>query len=283
MIRLFHKFKEISIEWITFSDGAMTCKINTDIKYLDKLIISVSTDMDVSKVLMQLELIDDALFQMKLSPVHTTLYIPYFPYARADRVFEVGNPHPLKVFIRGLARLNINEVMTTDLYNESAVVRLLDVYAPHIKLNNTTQRDIIALAQFWQHLPNLFVGIIAPDKGAVCKAKEVADFLRLPLFCANKIRCISTGKIINTELPDNMPTEGSVLIVDDILDGGGTFIPLANKIRESGLRCELYVTHLIASKGLEIFEDCIDKLHYYNIIGKYVNDINVFDFNTRTI
>ena len=73
------------------------------------------------------------------------------------------------------------------------------------------------------------------------------------------------------------------LIVDDICDGGGTFIPLAKKLKNAGAKTvTLYVTHGIFSKGLDPLKEHIDYLAPFQIIGNYVTMQDIKQFNERT-
>ena len=96
---------------------------------------------------------------------------------------------------------------------------------------------------------------------------------------ATKIRDTATGEILRTAIytPDPESKEGEefhknytnpYIIVDDICDGGRTFIEIAKVIRNeiyNDARVELYVTHGIFSKGMEVFEGLIDKIFYYDM------------------
>jgi phosphoribosylpyrophosphate synthetase len=73
--------------------------------------------------------------------------------------------------------------------------------------------------------------IIAPDMGAVKKAGKIADELKVPLIVANKVRDLSTGKILKYEILNATNIPDNVFIVDDICDGGATFLLLAEELK----------------------------------------------------
>jgi phosphoribosylpyrophosphate synthetase len=87
-----------------------------------------------------------------------------------------------------------------------------------------------------------------PDKGARVK---YTDFYNLPSIHGNKIRNQDTGHIEQYDLFGNC--EGKrILIVDDICDGGATFVLLADQLYANGAEeVNLFVTHGIFSKGLK--------------------------------
>jgi ribose-phosphate pyrophosphokinase len=119
--------------------------------------------------------------------------------------------------------------------------------------------------------------VVAPDKGAVKRATLVAESLislDTPerILFGEKVRDPGSGEILETLVltrmgetfthltPDKLapfPLKGKpMLIVDDICDGGRTFIELAKVLREfEPSEIILYVTHGIFSKGFEVFKD----------------------------
>jgi ribose-phosphate pyrophosphokinase len=117
-------------------------------------------------------------------------------------------------------------------------------------------------------LENLVV--VAPDKGAVARANLAAKTLGVTdVVYGEKVRDPENGEILGLllkrELPDgtvssdikDLAVEGKrVLIVDDICDGGRTFIELAKSLKSYHVSTiDLYVTHGIFSKGFSVFED----------------------------
>jgi len=70
-------------------------------------------------------------------------------------------------------------------------------------------------------MPNLYTGIIAPDKGALNRAEALAHAFEVPLYIGGKTRDFETGKLTGFTM-ESLPEGGKFLIVDDICDGGGT-------------------------------------------------------------
>jgi ribose-phosphate pyrophosphokinase len=102
-----------------------------------------------------------------------------------------------------------------------------------------------------------------------------------------KVRDTLTGEISEYSVVGNLPSIDSyhnvdVLVVDDICDGGRTFVEFAKslKARQSGVSLALYVTHGIFSKGLDELKTYYDKIYTTNtIITDYTEkDLNIFNW-----
>lgn len=279
--------KPIPITWLRFSDGAITCKLDTT--QLDKYknenggftgvsaTINMSIkDTPVCEVIERLNLVVDAMRLSKVYPTSLHLIMDYLPYGRADRVFEEGNPNPLRLFIKQLSKL-VDSITVEDPHNPRAYAD----YCSEFGICCLQHLPYPQLAKQWDYL-------ICPDKGAKVRVYNLQDKIQkdtgrlIPIVIADKVRDVTTGWIVDTilDVDETLLTNTNVLILDDICDGGGTFIPLANKLREKGANLVgLYVTHGIFSKGLQVFKNHIDLLSTKNIVGNYVtkNDINIFN------
>lgn len=185
-----------------------------------------------------------ALFLMDARKIKH-LCLPYFPGARQDRINQEGD---MLFTARSVARiLNDLTVSVSILDPHSDVVPALlndcRVYGAH----HAIAADAYFLA------PN-YVGVIAPDAGSVRRATKVAELMQVKEVLQGwKHRDTDTGKITGFGLaPSQLVRTGQrphYLVVDDICDGGGTFIGLAAEIERAGLTADLYVTHGIFSQG----------------------------------
>lgn len=165
--------------------------------------------------------------------VEPELYVPYFPGARQDR----GNPFGAQVYANLVNSMGFKTVTILDPHSPVIVqeidnVRVLD--ATHILMKSIFGRS--------EMVSNDWVGVIAPDAGAVTRTQRVADVLHLPMFKADKHRDFETGKLTGFSC-EEVPEEGRLLVVDDICEGGGTFLGLAGAIGVSRDRLALWVTH----------------------------------------
>lgn len=125
--------------------------------------------------------------------------------------------------------------------------------------------NVVHVDDIWLHHfdadPLDYRAVIAPDAGAYKRAKRIADLLHLPIKQALKKRDVSTGKLNGFECEsledlfhDNEAEPGSldvpkVLVIDDLCDGGGTFIGLGEVLEARGVDADLFVTHGLFTKG----------------------------------
>lgn len=194
--------------------------------------------------------------------------IPYFPYARQDRRAVIGEAHSMRVIAAMVNSCNFTEVEVWDPHSD-VVEALID------RIVIKTQAE---LAMRDGVIPNGAL-LIAPDAGAAKKIYKLASILGSDVVVLEKSRDPKTGRLeageISVENLKKISESFEVWMVDDICDGGGTFIAAIEKIKSS-LNKEgfdippitLYTTHGIYSKGAKPLGDagfkgvaCINKLN----------------------
>mgnify|MGYP000896195124 FL=1 len=164
--------------------------------------------------------------------------IPYFPAARQDRT-HVGESLSAKVYASFVNSMNLESVTVFDAHSP-VILALLDrvIHVESTRYAHTALHDLGRIK-----------GVIIPDAGAAKRSEAVAALLNVPTYQALKHRDPSTGQLSGFQvpaLPEPEPGE-RYAIVDDIIDGGGTFMGLA---QASGLRKDnlaLYASHGIFS------------------------------------
>ena len=144
-----------------------------------------------------------------------------------------------------------------------------------------SQGEIIAKSFLAQRIKEENWALVAPDAGAEKKIHQVAqnlmsDEFSPDIFCAGKVRETKTGKITATTFEGDV--EGrKLLIVDDICDGGRTFIELAKVLQAQGAQeIYLYITHGIFSKGLEPLKPYFQQIYCYHTIHPMSLSFNGF-------
>ena len=287
MIKMSCNNKDIPVNKITFSDGAITFKLDTlpkDARYI-WVVVDPSTPINLvrEELLMVTEclkgLVDEDYF---LENVPLYLSLEYLPYARCDRVFEQGNPNGLLSFLNTLDDISgFDEIHISDIHNREAVDDLVYGYSLNLNIIEKPQLRCFVESLSFDNKKDWDI-VVAPDKGAVEKAKTIADYLGVGCVFANKVRDVSTGKLTEMNLPDYDFTNKKVLIPDDISDKSGTHMWLADLLKENGAKqVDLYVTHAILPEGLEDLGKHIDDLYVYQTVGGYINKENIMNFNLR--
>jgi ribose-phosphate pyrophosphokinase len=198
------------------------------------------------------------------------LYVPYFLGARSDRQFDYKGVNYLKQVICPIINnQNFNSVTVIDPHSD-----VLEAC-----LNNFDKYNNFALVKFaLEKIDNKDgaqdrICLISPDAGAYKKVFDVAKEFKINnIITATKVRDLKTGQIIKTEIP-NLPistTEEDLnyVIIDDICDGGRTFIELAKVIKDSRPTAEIYlvVTHGIFSAGLYELSKHVDGIFTTNSV-----------------
>jgi ribose-phosphate pyrophosphokinase len=208
------------------------------------------------------------------------LFIPYCIGGRSDRKFQEGGINYVKTVI--------GPILNSQNFGE---VRIMDPHSDVLEacINNFIKIDNSRLVKF--ALSDIVneggtqdnVCLVSPDAGAYKKIFDVATWFGIKeIITASKVRDISTGKILRTEVPSikHHSDEMKYVIVDDICDGGRTFIELAKVIISQNQEAKIYlvVTHGIFSAGFSVLNNYFEKIYTTNSI-KDIEEINVKQLN----
>lgn len=161
----------------------------------------------------------DAVHRDGATPV---LLIPYLPGARQDRR-QVGEALSAKVYADLINACNFEQVICVDPHSD-VMPALID------RLKIITADRIVE--HILSQVPFHFQGFIAPDAGASKKVWTVSQRLDRPMYQALKHRDMGTGKLSGFTCEQLPQDAGMFLLVDDICDGGGTFMGLASYLEE---------------------------------------------------
>lgn len=206
---------------------------------------------DGSDSIIELLLAVDAI-RRKGAEVHG-LVMDYVPFGRQDRVVCEGESLSLKVFCDLINSLQFEAVYIQDAH--SPVTTAL--------LNNCVEEK---QHEIFKPIVSRFKDyyLISPDGGALKKIYQLAKMVNsLGVIECTKERDVNTGDIKRTIIHHHKSLEGkNCIIVDDICDGGRTFIEIAKvlKRKECG-KIVLCVTHGFFTKGMEVFNGLIDSIY----------------------
>lgn len=238
-----------------FPGGEIYVKIEEpDTKYYNDGIlrpIYIKGGIQNSDQLMELLMLKNTLNIYLNKNTEFVLDLAYIPYARQDRVCQEGESLSIKVMADLINSMNFDTVFTVD--NHSDVATAL--------INNCSNLSVLEIFKSVSLNVNTDY-IVSPDAGANKKVFEISKHYQVPMIRADKTRDLKTGNISGTEVYCEDLGGKSVTIIDDICDGGRTFIELAKALKAKNAgEITLYVTHGIFSKGTDILFDCgIDKI-----------------------
>jgi ribose-phosphate pyrophosphokinase len=215
--------------------------------------ITIVAELTSSEEIMKLMLVTDAIRQLRIPSLQTLkLKLAYLPYARQDRVCARGEALSIKVMCDLINSLKFDEVMISDCHSDVGIALLNNC-------SHTTQLEGFRLNKNIHNILTNSDYLVIPDLGASKKAKEIASKYGLKTIQCTKTRG-EDGWISITPLTPASEYEGKRLVVaDDICDGGGTFIALAEALRGHRI-LDLVVTHGIFSKGKLALEKYYDKV-----------------------
>lgn len=255
-----------SVSMMTFPGGEVGVNVNTgsldawnpqaaNVKYIDLFAKIQNSDQ-----LMAMFLATDAL--RRVYPyAKIDLTIPYFPYARQDRVCNAGEALSVKVMATLINAMKYDSVTVVDPHSPVLVAALDKVFV--VEQSRAFQK----IKQDWHNWT-----IIAPDAGAAKKTEEFAKLVGAKnVLYFSKNREMSTGRITGMKMlnPEILTGVDKLLVLDDICDGGRTFVELAqvfDVLDSKGQhinynRLELAVTHGIFSKGVSVLTYVYDHVY----------------------
>lgn len=185
------------------------------------------------------ELFDVICLTKHLKSKHksVSLYLPYIPNARMDRVKSENEVFTLKHFCDIINSLEFEKVTVVDPHSDVSAALLNNVEV--IGNDEVVTFALNSILEETGKKPFLFF----PDAGAAKRYSSITSYSSVAGY-ANKIRDWETGEIKGLEICGNIPKDQPILIVDDICSYGGTFYHASQKLKELGAS-EIYlcVTH----------------------------------------
>nr|WP_246847484.1 ribose-phosphate pyrophosphokinase [Vibrio crassostreae] len=220
-----------------FSDGEVAVQINENVRGSDVFLIQ-STCAPTNDNLMELVVMIDAM--RRASAGRITAVIPYFGYARQDRrVRSARVPITAKVVADFLSNVGVDRVLTIDLHAEQIQgffdVPVDNIFGTPVLLEDMANRG----------LENPVV--VSPDLGGVVRARATAKALGdVDIAIVDKRRPRANVSEVMNLIGD---VEGrDCVIVDDMIDTGGTLCKAAEALKERGAkRVFAYATHAVFS------------------------------------
>ncbi len=197
---------------------------NTELPYsVDENLMALKTAIDASK---------------RSDATNVTVILPAYPYARQDKSIS-RECITASLIARELENLGVNRVITLDIHNTA-----IGGFFTKVNLENLfPTKTICNYIKNNLNIDNLTV--VAPDTGAVKRAKNYSEKLQVPLAVVYKERDYSaSSKIVNTTLIGDVKNK-DCLIIDDMIATGGTIINVAKTLKENGAN-KIYISCSLA-------------------------------------
>jgi ribose-phosphate pyrophosphokinase len=221
-----------------FADMEIFVEIGENVRGEDVFIIQ-STSFPTNDHLMELLILSDAL--RRSSARRITAVIPYFGYARQDRRTSGRTPISAKLVANLIDRAGVDRVMTLDLH-AGQIQGFFDIPTDNLYGAPVMVRDIK------ERMETADVVVVSPDVGGVVRARALAKRIDAQLAIVDKRRERPGESEVMNIIGE---VAGRIcILVDDIVDSGGTLCNAAEALLDSGAReVHAFITHGVLSGG----------------------------------
>jgi ribose-phosphate pyrophosphokinase len=221
-----------------FADMEVFVEIQENVRGEDVFIIQ-PTSFPANDHLMELLIITDAL--RRSSAKRITAVLPYFGYARQDRRASGRTPISAKLVANMITTAGADRVLTIDLH-AGQIQGFFDIPTDNLYSAPVMVRDIK------DRVDTRNAMVVSPDVGGVVRARALAKRIDVPLAIVDKRRERPGESEVMNIIGD---VEGkSCILVDDIIDSGGTLCNAAEALMAKGAKdVSAYITHGVLSGG----------------------------------
>jgi ribose-phosphate pyrophosphokinase len=221
-----------------FADMEIFVEIQENVRGADVFIVQ-STSFPANDHLMELLIIIDAL--RRASARRITAVVPYFGYARQDRKPGARTPISAKLVANLITHAGADRVMTLDLH-AGQIQGFFDIPTDNLYASPVMVRDIR------ERFDLAKIMVVSPDVGGVVRARGLAKRINAPLAIIEKRReRAGESEVMNVigEVAGH-----TCVLVDDIVDSGGTLVNAADALLEQGASDVFaYISHGVLSGG----------------------------------
>jgi len=221
-----------------FADMEVFVEIEENVRGRDVFAIQ-STSFPANDHLMELLILIDAL--RRASARRITAVIPYFGYARQDRKVGPRTPISAKLVANLITHAGADRVLTLDLH-AGQIQGFFDIPTDNLYASPVMVRDIK------ERFDLKTITVVSPDVGGVVRARGLAKRIDAPLAIVDKRRERPNESEVMNVIGE---VEGhTCIMVDDIVDSGGTLVNAADALLEKGAKdVYAYITHGVLSGG----------------------------------
>lgn len=218
-----------------FSDGEISVTINESVRGADVFVIQ-PTCPPANKNVMELLIMIDAL--KRASARRICAVLPYYGYARQDRKLKARDPITAKLLANIITAAGATRVLSMDLH-AGQIQGFFDIPVDHLL-------GVPILAEYFQKIGIENPIVVSPDVGGVIRARDLASRLETNIAIIDKRRPHPNETEVLHLVGD---VKGkSAIVVDDIIDTGGTLVKAVDALIERGAK-EVYAccTHPVLS------------------------------------
>ena len=221
-----------------FADMEIFVEILENVRGTDVFAIQ-STSFPTNDHLMELLIIIDAL--RRASARRITAVLPYFGYARQDRKSGSRTPISAKLVANLITNAGADRVLTLDLH-AGQIQGFFDIPTDNLFASPVMVRDVRERFDLSK------VMVVSPDVGGVVRARQLAARINAPLAIIDKRRERAGESEVVNVIGD--PAGKTCVLVDDIVDSGGTLVNAADALLEKGATdVSAYISHGVLSGG----------------------------------
>ena len=166
---------------------------------------------------------------------------------RCDRVFSLDRPFSLKVLANVINLMKANKVVILEPHSDKCLELINNSEALMSKVEIDDKKTQTCY----------------PDAGAKKRYFNIFKHNRIPITC-KKVRDVNTGNLLKFDIEDkgNYRKGDKIIVVDDLCDGGGTFLGIHNILKDlEPTSCSLWITHAVQKAGIEKVAAVYDKVY----------------------
>ncbi|MEK6795369.1 MAG: ribose-phosphate pyrophosphokinase [Spirochaetota bacterium] len=224
------------MELTRFADNEIFVQIKESVRNKDAYVIQ-SASNPANEHLMELYIIIDAL--RRASAKRITAVVPYYGYSRQDRKHAPRVSISAKLVANLLTTTGVDRVLALDLHT-AQLQGYFDIPVDHLTA-------VSVFTKRFKQLDHSNMIVVSPDIGGVVRARNFASHLNLDIAIIDKRRQKANESEVMNIIGDVSGKDG--VLIDDIIDTGGTIVKAAEALKKAGMR-NIYVvaTHGVFSR-----------------------------------
>ncbi|RLE89504.1 MAG: ribose-phosphate diphosphokinase [Thermoprotei archaeon] len=260
---------QITLEYKTFPDGESYIRYPVEKVKLSKETVVIVQSLYPPQDKHFLELLLAISTAKDLGAEEVVAVVPYLAYARQDKRFRAGEAISVNVILKSIEFAGADRFITIDIHKEES-----------LKVLSIPYKNLTAMKELAKYLAERNYEnpvILAPDRGAISLAKDIANILNTEYDYIIKVRDKITGEV-RAEAKTLDIKDKTVIIVDDIISTGGTMALAARCSLASGAKTVVAVcTHaLLVGNALDrLRESGVSDIIATNSVPSPVSKVSV--------